>query len=301
MLFDRIRSPFALALILSAGCCMTYPKRDRVTDYDLSQPDNSLILPDTLREISGITDIDSVTIACIQDENGIVFIYNLLENRLTGQYPFSLDGDYEGITRVGNTMYILRSDGVLLEITDHDRSDFNVITYLTNIPANDNEGLCYDPFGNRLLIASKGKIGKGPEFKNKRVIYEFDLRSKKLTEEPVFDLDLELIKAFAIENNISLPTKALKKKGETVTEPFIKFMTSAIAVHTASKKLYLLSASDHLFFVFSMSGEIEHIEPLNPELFNKAEGITFLKNHDMIITNEGEDGKATLLKFNYRK
>ena len=77
-------------------------------------------------------------------------------------------------------------------------------------------------------------------------------------------------------------------------------MTSAIAIHPITKKLYLLSASDHLFFIFNINGEIEYMEPLNPDIFNKAEGITFLDNGDMIITNEGQNKKPTLLRFNYR-
>ena len=78
-------------------------------------------------------------------------------------------------------------------------------------------------------------------------------------------------------------------------------MTSAIAVHPITKKLYLLSASDHLFFIFnSTNGEIEHLELLNPDIFNKAEGITFMDNGDMIITNEGQNKNPTLLRFNYK-
>jgi hypothetical protein len=63
----------------------------------------------------------------------------------------------------------------------------------------------------------------------------------------------------------------------------------------------LLSAADYLLFVFNIDGSIENIETLNPVIFNKAEGITFFENCDMLITNEGQDKKPTLLRFNYRK
>ena len=49
-----------------------------------------------------------------------------------------------------------------------------------------------------------------------------------------------------------------------------------------------------------MNGDIEHIEQLNPTMFNKAEGITFYENGDMLITNEGQDKKPTLLFFKYK-
>jgi uncharacterized protein YjiK len=202
---------------------------------------------------------------------------------------------------VGDDMYVLRSDGTLFEITNYTSANFKLTSYATGIPADNNEGLCYDKERNRLLIACKGKIGKGPEFKDRRVIYGFNLLSKKLTAEPVFDFDVQKIKAFAVENKISLPEKTRKKKGQPVTEPFIKFRTSAICIHPISKKLYLLSASDYLLFIFDMSGNIEHIEPLSPHIFNKAEGITFYDNGDMLITNEGQDKKPTVLHFTYTK
>ncbi|MBK7503587.1 MAG: hypothetical protein IPI52_00210 [Bacteroidetes bacterium] len=86
-----------------------------------------------------------------------------------------------------------------------------------------------------------------------------------------------MIKDFATNKNIHLPTKTSKKNGQPFIEPFIKFGTSAIGIHPVTKKLFLLSASDYLLFIFNMKGDIEHIEQLNPTTFNKAEGITFMK------------------------
>jgi hypothetical protein len=287
-----------LLVLILLGCAATYKNNEKDTGYNLSKPDFTFVLPDTLREISGLTDIDSTTFACIQDENGILFIYDISINNIQKQYNFHIDGDYEGITRVDSSMYILRSDGILFQISNYQSSNFKLDSFKTGIPANNNEGLCYDPDNNRLLIASKGKIAKGPEYKDKRVIYGFDLKEKLLSEKPVFEFDLQNIKQFATINKIDVPTKT-KKNGQ-ITEPFIKFMTSAVAIHPITKKLYLLSASDHLLFIFNFKGEIEYMEPLNPIIFNKAEGITFMDNGDMIITNEGQNKKPTLLRFNYK-
>ncbi|MCC7303102.1 MAG: hypothetical protein IT233_10715 [Bacteroidia bacterium] len=297
----QIRNMVLLYVLLLLGCSASYTSNEKLVGYNMTKPESTMILPDTLREVSGLTAIDSVSFACIQDENGILFIYDAVKNEVKKQYTFHLDGDYEGIARVGKTIYVLRSDGVLFEITDYDSKDCKVNSYQTGIPANNNEGLCFNPDSNRLLIACKGKIGKGPEFKDKRVIYGFDLKTKSLSKEPVFDFDLQAIKDFAIKNNLNLPVKERKKKGETVKEPFIKFRTSAIGIHPVTQKLYLLSASDHLLFIFNMNGNLEHIEQLNPAMFNKAEGITFFENGDMLITNEGQDKKPTLLRFKYKK
>ena len=269
------------------------------SNYNLDTPDNKIILPDTLREISGLTNIDSSSFACIQDENGILFFYDATQNKLKRQFTFHIAGDYEGIARVNNMMYILRSDGTLFEISNYESKHFKLNSYNTGIHANNNEGLCYDPVNNRLLIGCKSKIGKGVEFKDKRVIYGFDLKAKTLSDEPVFNFDIQDINQYAYNNKIHLQYKT-KKKGHKVISN-IKFRISAICIHPVTKKLYLLSASDYLVFVFDMKGKINHIEALNPDVFNKAEGITFFENGDMLITNEGQDRKPTLLRFNYKK
>ncbi len=291
---------FMLALIISvflylSNCTDPFINNSNITGYNLTSPNQIFILPDTLREISGITTIDSTSFACIQDENGILFIYDLVKNKIKKQYVFNIDGDYEGICRVGKLTYILRSDGNLYEISDYETENIKVRSYQTNIPSHNNEGLCYDKINNRLLIASKGKIGKGPEYKNKRVIYAFDLKEKQLNKEPAFEFDIQKIKTFASNKQIHLPTKN-KKKGQSV-EPWLRFTTSAITLHPLTDKLFLLSSSDHILFIFKPNGDNDHMELLDPVLFNKAEGITFLENGDMLVTNEGQDKNPTLLRF----
>ena len=149
------------------------------------------------------------------------------------------------------------------------------------------------------MIAPKDYVGKKSENKNKRVIYGFNLRTKKLVEEPVFIIDLSDIKKFAFENKIKVPMDKDKKKDEK--KPIIEFRASAIGIHPITNKLFVLSGMERLLFVFNMNGEIEYMEKLDSDLFKQAEGITFLKNGDMLISNEGQKKKATLLRFNYLK
>ncbi len=287
-----------MVLLLVCGSAISVTQAQHSLPYNFSKPDAVWELPDTLREISGITHLEGDAFACIQDENGIVFIYDVGAKRLTDQFRFEPDGDYEGITRVGNTLFILRSDGELFEIENYRQSSASVHSYTTGIPADNNEGLCYDAVHHRLLIACKGKLGKGPAYKDKRAIYGFDLRKKTLGDEPVLQFDVQQIKQFVVDQQIVTATKS-KKKTETA-EPFIRFATSAICIHPVTKELYLLSAADHLLFVFHSNGKLTHIEALGPSRFNKSEGIAFFDNGDMLITNEGQDKKPTMFRLNYR-
>ncbi|HEX8516338.1 MAG TPA: hypothetical protein VF868_09080 [Bacteroidia bacterium] len=271
----------------------------RIQGYNLAVPDAAYVLPDILLEISGAVYLSPNTLACVQDENGVIFVYDLLKKEITGQHGFTIDGDYEGIALVGKVIYVLRSDGTLFEIADYRSEKSTVRTYATGIPSVNNEGLCYDKENNRLLIAAKSSVGKGPELKDQRVIYSFDLKTKTLGKQPLFIFNVQSLKDFAIKNNVKLEMRA-KKNGKPA-EPLLRFRPSAIAIHPVTKKLFLLSAADHILFIFNMNGNIEHIEPLDAEMFNKSEGITFGENADMLITNEGQYKKPTLLRFNYKK
>ncbi|HLO59663.1 MAG TPA: hypothetical protein VK179_13030 [Bacteroidales bacterium] len=290
---------FLLIIVYSLffiGCASPQPP-DILQGYNLDEPDEMFVLPDSLREISGIAPLSDTEFACIQDENGIVFIYDTAKRRIRRQLPFGIDGDFEGIARVQKSLYILRSDGTLYEIEDY-RSSPVVNTLVTGIMAGDNEGLCYDSTSNRLLIGSKSKLGNGSGLKNFRGIYSFDLDSKLLSEQPVFSFNVKTLQQFAVKNRIGVPSKITKKGNQ---QAIIKFRPSDIDFNPLTNDLYVLSSVDHMLFIFNKDGVIKNIQLLDPSLFSKAEGLSFLENGDMVVTNEGETRNATLLLFRHRK
>lgn len=264
--------------------------------YNFSSPQKIHVLPAILHEISGISAVSSSTLACVQDENGVVFFYNIMTDKISRQIYFSYDGDYEGITSVNSTLYVLRSDGVVFELADFESEKFRKATYVTGVPGGDNEGLCYDNLNNRLLLGPKMPYSKKGGEKDKRYIYGFDPGSKKLLPGPVFTIDVDEIKKFARENNLKVPVK--KKKGDK-KEPDIEFRISAMGIHPLTGKLYVISGMEQLLFVFDTKGRVEFIEWLDPDIFPQPEGITFLKNGDMFISNEGQNKSATLVRFRY--
>ncbi len=299
-MFNLCLSGFVfLVFLLLSGCQAEYNISTKFDGYNLSLPDKSVVLPDILHEVSGVTIIDSVSIGCIQDEKGVLFIYDMGSNSIRKSVNFFSKGDFEGIAKAGNIMFVLRSDGTLFEIADFESDEFTVTRHRTGIPCMENEGLCYDTDNNRLLIACKGKAEKGSGQGEKRYVYGFDLKSKTLTKDPVYTFDIKSIKMFAADKNIKLPQKSKKKSSKTV--PDIKFRPSEIGIQPVTKDLFLLSAEEHLLFVFNNNGSIKNITRLDRVLFNQPEGIAFFGNRDMLISNEGQNGRPTLLRFNYRK
>jgi hypothetical protein len=132
------------------------------------------ILPKELREISGITFINDYTLACVQDEKGIIFFYDLTKSEIVKQVHFGEKGDYEGIAIAGNTAYIITGDGVLYEVVNY-LADPEVNSYYFNLKKNEEtEAMCYDPSNERLLIAIKNQ----KQNNGFPALFAFDLRSK---------------------------------------------------------------------------------------------------------------------------
>lgn len=289
-------------IILVSLCISFIPKTSsaqiKYQEYEFTKPTVNVTLPSTLHEISGTTIIDSATIACIQDEDGIIFLYDIQKYRIRKEIAFGLKADYEGICKIKNTIYVLISNGNLLEIEDYTAKKLKVKAYNTGIPAINNEGLCHDEKNHRLLIGEKGKINNKAKDAEHRFIYEFDLNTKLLNPNPLFNFTINTITQFAKKNYISIPFK--KNKSGEITGYGFKFNTSEIAIHPITNQLYVLSAKDYCIFIFNMKGEIENIIPLNPSLFNKAESLSFFSNGDVLISNEGQAHQATLLRFNYK-
>lgn len=302
-IYNRLISVvFTLFLFLSTfSACSESPRVKTVNalGYILTDPDKTIILPGHLMEISGMTLIDSSRVACVQDERGIVFIFDLLRNEIVKQIYFGPNGDFEGIARVDSNIYVLRSDGVLFKIDNYKKSSFAKEIELKWVKAENNEGLCYDKNNSRLLIAPKEKHVKGPDYEENHLIYGFDTVSDSLFKKPVIKIDLSKVSDFLVGNNI-IHLKKGKKKDKKKYPEFV-FKPSEIGIHPITNKLYILCAEERMLYVFDLSGKIEYAEKLDPFLFNQPEGLAFADNGDMLVSNESGNQFPVIMRFNYRK
>lgn len=270
-------------------------KKSDLTGYILSNIKDTYKLPAELNEISGISYVNNNEIACIQDEEGTIYIYDVNKKIISKEISFEMPGDYEGIAAINdNRFFILRNDGALIEFNQITNDSNAVHIKFLNTNASDNEGLCYDEINNKLLISTKSKIGKEKSDKNLRLIYEYDIDSQTLSETPIVINTIGLT-SFAKENSINLP---IRKKGKKPV-PKLKFRPSAIAIHPISRNIYIISAIDNILLVIDDKGNYVDIEMLDSKVFSKPEGISFFDNGDMFIANENTGNHPTILRINH--
>lgn len=256
--------------------------------YDLLKPDREFILPIKLNEISGIHYYKNNTIACIEDERGIIYLYDTEKNKINTTYKFDKDGDYEDIEIIDKTAYILKSNGNIYEVNNFRLNHAKITYHKTELSSkNDAEGLCYHSDLNCLLIACKGKAEFDDEkWKKSRLIFRFDLEKKELIEKPFMIIDIEEIEEIV---NRSLP-------GERYHE--VEFKPSGLAINPLDKNLYVIASVGKMLITFNTSNKITNIIQLDKDIFNQPEGICFNENGTLFISNEAKNRRATILQFN---
>lgn len=239
---------------------------------------------DGLFEISGITDVDGHTIACVQDEEGSIYIYDIRQCKTTRKVQFGGPGDYEAITRVGKDMYVLRSDGHLFKVEDALGAAPVVTEIATEIPAKNIEGLGYDEKRNRLLLAPKEKYKDEKYEKHYRAVYAYDLKTGKFHKKPVLELGVKDVAGFLESTGIALGKKKSGKKD-------FDFHIAGIASHPSGKHHYLVINDARAVLVVGEDGKLLSAHNLSDD-FPKPEGITLLDSETLVVSSEGTKSNA---------
>ena len=238
-------------------------------------------LPKQLNEVSGISWISENKLACIQDEDGIIFIYNLQSSRVEKEIEFGKDGDYEAIAIVDSTAYVMRSDGHIFEVTNYLRDNFSIKEHTTPFDGKNNmEALTFDKKNNRLLLAAKNKDLHNDDYK---AIYSFNLKTKKLNPKPLL--------RFPYNDPI------FKKNDADDDDPKGKsFYPSDLAINPINGNIYILEGKNPQLLIIKNDGKTVQLNKLLKESFPQPEGIIFSPDGTLYISNEGKKGNATILE-----
>jgi len=269
--------------VFAGGLIYSFERRETLSkekEY-LYKIESKWELPNILDEVSGIEWLAESRIASVQDEDGIIFIYNLETSEIEKEIEFAGPGDYEGLTVNNNTAYVVRSDGTIFEISSFQGAQPKTLkfdTYLTE--AQNVEGLCFDKSNNRLILAIKDKERYREDYKG---VYAFSLKDKKLARSPIFELDMN-------DKLIANSTKKLSKR----------FRPSEIEIHPETGEVYLLDAKNPRMLIMDQQGKFKKVYKLDKDKFNQPEGITFQPDGSIYISNEAGSDPANILKVEFK-
>lgn len=187
--------------------------------------------------------------------------------------------DYEDLIKVDSSIYVLISDGTIVEVSRTD-SGLNVKNYpFWSERKNDFETMYYDPSIKSLVILCK--FCKEGDNETTPAAYRFDLAGKKFDTTPYYRI-------------------SSKDVMHTLKDGQADFKPSAAAIHPVEKRLYILASAGNLLVVTDLKGKVQQVFRLNPTLYPQAEGIAFAPNGDIYIANEAKLGKPTLLHIPYK-
>lgn len=233
---------------------------------------SSIALPDSLREVSGLAAASPGSVFAHSDEGGVVHEIGLTDGRVIRSFalgdPVEAD-DFEGIAADGERIYLITSEGRMLVASagaNGARVPFE--EYDTGVGrACEIEGLSLAPEPGNLLIVCKAML-RG-ERRGTLVIYQWNTATHDRAEEPWREIDL---------------TEALRAgRGE--------FAPSGIEWVPETRQLLVISARGRSMLVLDESGRVLSRHPLNAASHPQAEGVTVVGSNQLVIADEGADGR----------
>lgn len=253
--------------------------------YDLKEPDRKYSLPYVLSEVSGVTFKNPANLLMIEDEGGVVYEMELENGEILGSRKFAAPGDFEDLELVGDTVYVMRSDGRIYKFPERNSTETTIInTPLTH--KNNTEGLGFDPRLKKLLITTKESGNIETNKIDGKAIYGLSLKTGIMDEKELASISKD-----------DLNTFFERVKNRKYEKEKFKFEPSAVAYNPIDKNYYVLASVGKLLLVINPSGEIVSSYPILPRILNQPEGICFSPEGDMFICSEGEGDRGFVLHF----
>lgn len=252
--------------------------------YDFSgDKSKTVTLPKKLNEISGLAVTRDNRLFAHNDEVGIVYEVDISTGDISNEFYLGkkkVKKDFEGIAVVKDSLYMVTSSGVIYKFSYSDNNknvDYKKFKTILSTKYNV-EGLCYDKATHSLLLACKEYAGKN--LKDYKAIFSFDLSNYKLQVEPRFLINLDSLKnKFNINN----------------------FSPTGLEVHPKSGNIFVLSSHEKAIIELSSNGELLNAVKLKSINHPQPEGISFLSDLTLLISDEGKNKRGNLTIIPYKK
>jgi uncharacterized protein YjiK len=246
--------------------------------YDLDHPIR-MNLPTVLNEISGLWYYPKdKSLFAIVDEKGYLYKINPRNPDSMFRWKFAGFGDFEDLALVGNTFFILESNGTIYATNIPNNETIQSVKYNPPEKGSEYESLYYDDSTGMLILVCKDCK---QDSKKSLSTLGFNVASRQFVPAP-FVMNAADIAGI-------------------VGEGKIKFKPSAAALNPITGQLMIVSAINSLIVTASRSGEILHAYSLDKKLYKQPEGIAIGADRTLYISNEwNKKGAANIMILPYR-
>lgn len=233
-------------------------------------------LPRRLREISGLAVSSDNRLFGHDDEKAVIYEMDYVAGKLVKGFSMGdkpAQADFEGIAIVGDRFYLVTSWGRVYESfegEDNDRMLYN--TYDTGAGRKcEIEGLTYEPADHALLLLCKNPRVK--ELKDRLAIFEWSLDDRLPVDQPSINIPLDSF------------TDGIDEKD---------FQPSGIDRNPATGTYFIVAARQGAIAEITPQGEVRSVRKFPKGYHDQAEGIAFLSDNRLIVSDEGGGGRARL-------
>jgi uncharacterized protein YjiK len=275
--------PAAPATTLQSGKAAPTGQTGALSGYDFRADDvRQYELPGRLSEVSGLALDATGRLFGHQDERAIVYRIDVDDGEVVASFDVGRNGrrgDFEGIAFAGSRMFLITSNGELLEFgegADDETVEFSRQRTRPGRLCVDIEGLEYDAPGNALLIACKQPAH---ELLDRLILLRFSLRSREIDDVPFIDEPLTTLSGFGLDP---------------------AFSPSGVAIHPLTRTILVLAARQRAVVEFDRDGHLLGAARLRGRHHEQPEGIAIMRDGTLLIADEGGSEDATLTLYPYR-
>ena len=285
---ERIAALALAALLASTGCGGNTSHKTKAPEsgelggtlgrYAFAVPSLQWNLPKRLREISGLAATEDGRVFGHDDERGVVYELDYRAGRIVKSFgDESIRDDFEGIAIAGLDFYLMTSNGRIYrtrEGQDGERVTFSVAE--TGLGERcELEGLAWDADARMLLLPCK--LPRTSQLKGRIAVFAFSPVLSRLVPGSGFEVDeRDLASRIGAEH----------------------FNPSSIEMSPGG--VLLLAGRQHALAEIDRAGGIVAAVRLSKTYHRQPEGVTLSPEGDLIVADEGEEGRSRLAVYHKR-